>query len=68
MSLSRANVEIFNQKHQMYAEGSEDFLITESDIKDFLNNEGYVVSNIDIFYDNLQSVHRWTADIMKTNT
>lgn len=52
----------------MYAEGSEDFLITESDIKDFLNNEGYVVSNIDIFYDNLQSVHRWTADIMKTNT
>jgi hypothetical protein len=63
MKINRNNTEIFDQAHQMYAEGSEDFCVEISEIKEFLFSIGYQSYNEDIFFDNVQKCYRWTADI-----
>jgi len=63
--LNRNEVEIFNQAHQMYAEGKHDNRPSESDIVLLLYDEGYEASNIDISYDSMMGLYNWYADIEK---
>jgi hypothetical protein len=46
-----------------WAEGMTDVQVSPQEIENFLHERGYVSYNYDIFYDNMQSVWRWTADI-----
>jgi len=63
MKLSRENTEIRNQSHEMWAEGMEDFEPSKTEIKSFLLSLGYISHVTDIFYDDMQKVYRWNADI-----
>jgi len=49
----------------MDAEGSEDDVMTDEEIRHFLKCLGYYARNISVDYDNIMSLWRWTADIEK---
>jgi len=51
--LKKENVELRTQQHLMYIEGTADEKPTASEIKEYANERGYEVSDIDIFWDNL---------------
>ena len=57
------NIEIRDQEHEMFAEGCHDEKPTECEVKAAIIRSGYVGRNVDIFYDNMQKLWRWTADI-----
>jgi hypothetical protein len=63
--LNRNEVEIFEQAHQMYAEGKHANSPSESDIVLLLYDEGYEASNINISYDKMMGVYNWYAEIEK---
>ena len=63
MTLHRENTEIFDQKHQMYAEGADDDEMEEIDIVDHLKEEGWRCVNISTWYDKMQGMWKWSADI-----
>lgn len=63
--IKREEVEIRNQAHLMDAEGAHTHEVSESEIEQFLAKEGYFATNIDIFFDFMQGLTRWTADIIK---
>jgi len=56
-------LEIRNQQHEMWSEGTAEKKPTLSLITEEIKNRGYVASNIDIFYDDLMSIWRFSADI-----
>ena len=61
--LKREEVELYVQLHQMYAEGAHDDKPTEAIIEVTLLDMGYIATDIDIFFDDVQVLWRWTADI-----
>ena len=63
MSINRRDVEIRTQAHLMDAEGLQDAEPQEAEIIEFLKNEGWVASNVDIGFDNVMHLWAWTADI-----
>jgi hypothetical protein len=65
MTVNRELTEIFDQIHQMYAEGTSDLRPTTTDINQLITECGFVPKNIDIFYDQFQAIWRWGCDISK---
>jgi hypothetical protein len=61
--IKREDIEIFNQQHQMYAEGCQDEKPEEGDVLIAVGLAGYEATDIDIHYDDLQKLWRWTCDI-----
>ena len=61
--IERGNTEI--QKKN--AEGTSDVKIYTLDVSRFLHKEGYHADNIDIWYDNMQGIWRWSCCIVKYN-
>lgn len=58
-------LEIRDQKHLMFAEGSSDIEPTNVAIVSVIKKQGYAASNIKIFFDNFQSIWRFNADILR---
>ena len=58
-------VAIRDQKHEMWAEGTADNEIAESDVSKAIKEYGFDSSNIDIYYDELFECWGFTADIKK---
>ena len=54
-----------NERHLMYAEGSESREVTESEIIAAVKRRGYKADNIHISYDDFHEVWRWTCDFSK---
>lgn len=72
MTVDRKHTEIFDQAHQMWAEGTsigsgggEGLKPKEADIQKLLGDEGWIVDEIDIWFDNLQKFWRWSCKIAK---
>lgn len=70
MTVDKEHTEIFDQKHQMCAEGtsigSGGLEPKEVDIQKLLGNEGWLADDeIDIWFDNLQKFWRWSCKIIK---
>lgn len=70
MTVDRKHTEIFDQAHQMCAEGTstgsdEGLELKEADIQKLLGSEGWVTDEIDIWFDNLQNFWRWSCKIAK---
>ena len=63
--LYRKNTEIFDQAHQMYAEGTSDEPINHDDVMELLAKEGYFAKNIDSFFDSMMGFYRWDCLIIK---
>lgn len=62
------NVEIFDQEHQMFAEGisAEKTMPTQEDIEKYLLNEkGWIASDVEIEFDSMMGFWRWSCDIKK---
>jgi len=58
-------LEIRDQPHEMWAEGTSDLHPSLADIEVAINNRGYSASNIGITRDDMQGLWRFTADITK---
>ena len=67
MKIKRENVEIRDQKHEMWAEGLCDERPSTYEIRMFLVWEGvgYRAKNIEISFDKIISMWRWICDIEK---
>jgi len=70
MTVDREHTEIFDQAHQMWAEGTsigsgEGLEPKEADIQKLLSGEGWIADEIDIWFDNLQKFWRWSCKIAK---
>lgn len=63
--LLRKNTEIRSQIHLMDAEGTSDSKPIKLDVKELIKQEGWIASNIEIFYDNMQGFWRWNCKIKK---
>jgi len=58
-------LEIRDQKHLMYAEGTADDEPCEAEVEQAINNRGYGAENISISHDGLQQTWRFTARIIE---
>ena len=67
MTVERKNTEIFDQKHQMWAEGTSDVEPLEKDIKNLLGGEKWSSDKINIWFDNMQGFWRWNCNIINNN-
>jgi hypothetical protein len=70
MTVDRQHTEIFDQAHQMWAEGTsigegEGLEPKEQDIQHLLGGEGWIADEIDIWFDNLQKFWRWSCKIAR---
>ena len=70
MTVDRQHTEIFDQSHQMWAEGTsigacEGLEPKEQDIQNLLGSEGWVADEIDIWFDTLQKFWRWSCKIAR---
>lgn len=65
MTIERTNTEIFDQAHQMWAEGTSSIEPLEVDIQNLLDGEGFGVDEIDFWFDNMQGFWRWCCKIYK---
>lgn len=69
MTVDRKHTEIFDQAHQMWAEGTsiggEGLEPKEADIQKLLGSERWATDEIDIWFDNLQKFWRWSCKIAK---
>ena len=67
--IDREHTEIFDQVHQMYAEGTSNNLNelepTKEDIENLLDSEGFKAYKIEIEFDNMQKFWRWNCKISK---
>lgn len=63
LSVTRKETEIFDQSHQMYAEGTSDVEPLEKDIKFLLGSENWIADEIGIWFDNMQGFWRWWCSI-----
>ncbi len=71
MTVDRKHTEIFDQAHQMWAEGTsigdgEGLKPKVEDIQNLLSSEGWVTDEIDIWFDDLQKFWRWSCKIAHT--
>ena len=66
-NITRNNTEIFDQLHQMYAEGMCDAEPSYKEIAELLSSEGYGSSGYTKSYDQMQSTWRWTCNISNLN-
>lgn len=63
LSVARENTEIFDQEHEMYAEGTSDVEPLEKDIQLLLGDENWIADEIDIWLDTMQGFWRWWCSI-----
>lgn len=63
--IKRRNVEMYTQAHQMYAEGDCEQSTTKHEIYYFILNEGYIASNIELWFDEMMQVHKFYCDLKK---
>lgn len=63
MNLDRRNTEIEDQAHKMWAEGSCDDEPTNGEVIEFMRQQEWVVSNVQISFDGMQSCWRWNCDL-----
>jgi len=68
MTVTRLNTEIRDQAHEMWAEGCGDVDPLRSDIIKLLEDEGFEAKNIDIWFDRMQYLYRWTCTIERLKT
>lgn len=61
--LNENEVTIRNQFFEMIAEGAHLNKPTKRDIRNFLNEKGYIASKINIWFDHFQFLHRWICVI-----
>ena len=61
--INRNNFEINDSSHKMTAEGAEDDVMTREDIVNTLKAEGFDAHYINIWFDGLQNLWRWSCDI-----
>ncbi len=61
--IQREDFEICDQSHQMYAEGCQDREPLEDDILLAVGLAGYEAVDIEINFDDMQKLWRWTCDI-----
>lgn len=61
--INRVDFEVLDQEHQMWAEGCQDDKPTENEIVAAVAMEGYYAENLDISFDTLQKLWRWSCDI-----
>lgn len=65
MELQRKNFEIFDQQHEMYAEGAETLQPDHNDIIQALLKEGWETNHIGIGFDDMQKLWRWNCYIKR---
>ena len=58
-------LDIRDQKHEMYAEGTSDNEPTQGAIVDAIERRGFVASKINISYDGMMLCWRFTANIKR---
>jgi hypothetical protein len=63
--INRNQIEIFDQKHEMYAEGKHTSKPDELEIRELLLFEGYDSYNYDISYDSMMNVYNSFCKIKK---
>ena len=56
---------MYTQAHQMYAEGDCEQSTTKHEIYYFILNEGYIASNIELWFDEMMQVHKFYCDLKK---
>lgn len=64
MKLKSENTELRLQQHEMDAEGTCNEPITEYEVRQHVLSLDHHPMNIEISYDEFQSVWRWRCDIM----
>ena len=47
----------------MDVEGCSDIIVTEDEVIEFMNGEGWIASNVEIWFDILMLLWLWRADI-----
>ena len=52
-----------DQKHKMWLEGTSDTKPFKKKIMDHAKEKGFKASNIDIYFDYLQGIYRFTGEI-----
>ena len=68
MTVDRQHTVIFDQTHEMWAEGTsigEGLKPKEQDIQQLLGGEGWIADEIDIWFDNLQKFLSWSCRIVR---
>lgn len=68
MTVDIKHTEIFDQTRKMWAEGTsigEGLEPKEVDIQQLLGDEGWLVDEIDIWFDDHQKFWRWSCKIIK---
>ena len=63
--ISRSDIEIKDQPHQMWAEGCHDDKPSSEEIISILNVEGFESKGIEIWEDTLQCLWRWHCEILR---
>lgn len=68
MTVNRDHTEIYDQSHQMWAEGTSIVAVEpkEQEIQYLLGSEGWAADEIDTWYVNLQKFWRWSCKITRT--
>jgi hypothetical protein len=61
--IQREDFEICDQAHEMYAEGCQGGEPLEDDVLIAVGLAGYEASDIDIHFDDMQKLWRWTCAI-----
>ena len=65
MQLLDNNIEYRDQLHEMWVEGMSDEKPIDYDILRHASKRGYYVNNIDVWYDELQSIWRYIGNLEK---
>ena len=65
--IQREDFEICDQAHQMYAEGCQSDEPLEADILIAVGLAGYKAIDIEISFDDMQKLWRWTCEIVTHN-
>lgn len=65
VKLRREETEIRDHAHLMDAEGTSDLQPSELDVQHHVAEYGWVANEIDIFYDSMQQIWRWSCKISK---
>ena len=65
--LQKMELEIREQSHEMWAEGTSDVRPKVDDIVDEIAKRGYAALKVDIVHDDMQGFWRFTADIGRAN-
>ena len=61
--IRRDDIEIRDQQHLMDAEGSHDEQPTPTQIAGILSSEGWICTDLDIWFDTIQGLWKWSCAI-----